>query len=220
MKKKTGIPPKDITGQKFGMLTAISLLPRISGQPPRWLCKCDCGAATHVRGTSLRAGEIRRCKACGNAVHKIHGLYGDKDFTRSYMRDYYLKNCEQKKQYAKKWHKENPRDKETARIYANKYNKAYPDKAAAIRANRRARIKGAVGQHTASEINNLYIKQQGKCTVCRTPLGKKFHRDHIMPLALGGDNWITNIQLLCQNCNLTKHTKHPIDFMQERGFLL
>jgi hypothetical protein len=29
-----------------------------------------------------------------------------------------------------------------------------------------------------------------------------------------------NVQLLCPPCNLKKHAKDPIQFMQERGFLL
>jgi 5-methylcytosine-specific restriction endonuclease McrA len=44
--------------------------------------------------------------------------------------------------------------------------------------------------------------------------------DHIIPLALGGANTDDNIQLLRATCNLQKHTKHPIDFMQQRGYLL
>jgi 5-methylcytosine-specific restriction endonuclease McrA len=41
-----------------------------------------------------------------------------------------------------------------------------------------------------------------------------------MPLKAGGTNDILNIQLLCKPCNLSKGAKHPIDFMQQRGFLL
>lgn len=44
--------------------------------------------------------------------------------------------------------------------------------------------------------------------------------DHIVPLALGGSNTDGNIQLLRATCNQQKHAKHPVVFMQERGFLL
>jgi 5-methylcytosine-specific restriction endonuclease McrA len=44
--------------------------------------------------------------------------------------------------------------------------------------------------------------------------------DHIIPLALGGTNTDDNIQLLRAKCNKQKGAKHPIDFMQQRGFLL
>jgi 5-methylcytosine-specific restriction endonuclease McrA len=52
------------------------------------------------------------------------------------------------------------------------------------------------------------------------PLGDNYHIDHIMPLALGGSNTDDNIQLLRQRCNNQKCAKHPVDFMQSRGFLL
>lgn len=35
------------------------------------------------------------------------------------------------------------------------------------------------------------------------------HIDHVMPLRLGGSNYIENIQLLCRPCNLSKGSKHP-----------
>lgn len=47
-----------------------------------------------------------------------------------------------------------------------------------------------------------------------------YHVDHIQPLALGGSNDKTNLQLLCPTCNTKKSAKHPIDFMQSRGLLL
>ena len=45
-------------------------------------------------------------------------------------------------------------------------------------------------------------------------------RSLIKPLARGGTNQRTNLQLLCPPCNLSKSAKDPIDFMQSRGFLL
>ena len=41
-----------------------------------------------------------------------------------------------------------------------------------------------------------------------------------MPLARGGKHEASNLQLLCPPCNMSKNAKHPIDFMQQRGFLL
>jgi 5-methylcytosine-specific restriction endonuclease McrA len=66
----------------------------------------------------------------------------------------------------------------------------------------------------------LFVLQKGKCACCLQPLGDDYHIDHIMPLALGGTNTDDNIQLLRAKCNLQKNAKHPVDFMQQRGFLL
>lgn len=53
-------PPTDMTGQRHGRLVALSLDPAHEGSP-RWLCACDCGATTSVRGNALRAGQVKSC---------------------------------------------------------------------------------------------------------------------------------------------------------------
>lgn len=50
----------DITNQKFGRLTAISLEPSI-GKGARWMCLCECGQSKVVRATALRHGQIKSC---------------------------------------------------------------------------------------------------------------------------------------------------------------
>ena len=60
----------------------------------------------------------------------------------------------------------------------------------------------------------------GKCVCCGHPLSDNYHLDHIVPIALGGANEDWNIQLLRGECNLQKHAKHPVNFMQSKGFLL
>lgn len=92
---------------------------------------------------------------------------------------------------------------------------------ALIAQNRRAKKQNTCGKISYGRITRLMKLQKGKCAVCCCNLietGK--HIDHIMPLALGGSHDDQNIQLLCPTCNLTKSAKHPVDFMQSRGFLL
>lgn len=55
---------------------------------------------------------------------------------------------------------------------------------------------------------------------CGCALGDDFHRDHRVALANGGDNDITNIELLCGPCNQRKHAKDPVRWAQENGRLL
>ena len=56
-------------------------------------------------------------------------------------------------------------------------------------------------------------RDRGLCVSCHKDLtgiisiGEIGNFDHIIPLANGGINDITNIQLLCENCNKTKHSK-------------
>lgn len=80
--------------------------------------------------------------------------------------------------------------------------------------------KRSTGRLSKGLAERLFKLQRGLCACCKRPLGNNYHMDHIMPLALGGENIDSNIQLLRQRCNNQKSAKHPIAFMQERGFLL
>jgi 5-methylcytosine-specific restriction endonuclease McrA len=86
--------------------------------------------------------------------------------------------------------------------------------------NRRARKKGNGGKHTAAQIRDLLVRQRYKCPFCPANLRRGYHADHIMPLALGGSNDISNIQLLCPTCNDSKGYSHPIAWAQKKGRLL
>ena len=50
---------KDLTGQKFGRLTVVSLVSTKGGA--RFQCICDCGNITIQRGDSLRSGKVVSC---------------------------------------------------------------------------------------------------------------------------------------------------------------
>lgn len=86
--------------------------------------------------------------------------------------------------------------------------------------NRRARKRAAEGSHTADDIARLREVQRDRCAVCRAKLNKKGHVDHIIALSKGGSNWPNNLQLLCESCNCSKHSRDPIEFMRSRGRLL
>jgi hypothetical protein len=103
---------------------------------------------------------------------------------------------------------------------ARNYAKKYPDKVNAKNAQRRAQRKAQAGIVSKNIIEKLKELQQGKCPCCKKPLGDNYHLDHIVPLALGGKHDDSNLQLLIAHCNQQKYNKHPIDFMQSRGFLL
>jgi len=100
------------------------------------------------------------------------------------------------------------------------YAKKYPDKVNARNAARRAKRKNQSGIVSKNIVEKLKKLQQNKCPCCHELLGDKYHIDHIVPLALGGMHQDSNLQLLRANCNQQKSFKHPIDFMQSKGFLL
>lgn len=51
----------DLTGQRFGLLTAINRMGRDNNNSVVWLCKCDCGKEVTVRSYSLRSGNTKSC---------------------------------------------------------------------------------------------------------------------------------------------------------------
>lgn len=154
--------------------------------------KCGCTERTKQRA----------CKQC----HKISAARNQREkpeMVAARMAKWRQKNLEKIKASNANWYKKNPM---AARIYSQ---------------NRRERKQANGGGFLSNGLaEKLFILQKGKCACCGKPLGKKYHMDHVMPLALGGPNTDENIQLLTQSCNSQKRAKHPVDFMQSRGFLL
>lgn len=133
------------------------------------------------------------------------------------VRKYYEKNKEKINATNKIWKEKN---KDHVLEYARNYAKLNPEVKIRSENKRRAKISGAGGSISKGITDKLSKLQKSRCACCKLPLGDDYHLDHIMPIALGGTNTDDNIQLLHAKCNMKKHAKHPIDFMQSKGFLL
>ena len=129
------------------------------------------------------------------------------------LRRYRLNNKERRSEYNKKWLEKNIG-------YAREHRLNNAESYRTRLRNRRAMVKKSGGSHTAEDIHYLMKSQRGLCVVCFKKINDKYHVDHIIPIALGGTNDKYNIQLLCPKCNMEKHAKDPIRFMNEKGFLL
>ena len=101
-----------------------------------------------------------------------------------------------------------------------KYYVKHKAKVMAYKRNRRAKKNFAPGSHTNKDILMLFELQRHRCAICKCSVKNGYHVDHIYPLASGGSNGKENLQILCPACNLSKSTKHPIQFMNQKGFLL
>ena len=131
----------------------------------------------------------------------------------------YFKNKDKAKSDARQWKLQNP-DKARS-IYERWYEKDYKKIAERAKLNNHKRRSKTKGQKLSKNIvQTLMILQKGKCACCGKSLKQGYHIDHIMPIALGGNNTDDNVQLLTPKCNLSKGAKHPIDFMRSKGVLL
>ena len=96
-------PPVDLTGQKFGNLTAIEYI-GYEHRKPKWKCLCDCGNYTEVYSYNLINGRTTSCgclKAGSGFVKYKHGLYRDRIYSiyHAMKQRCFNKNCNQYKNY-------------------------------------------------------------------------------------------------------------------------
>jgi 5-methylcytosine-specific restriction endonuclease McrA len=115
-------------------------------------------------------------------------------------RKYYLKNVDKTNLNARRWQLENH---EKARQADRQWKSKNPEKLKIHNHNRRARIIGNGGTYTVAEWQQLCAQYGNRCIACGA-VGVKLTADHVVPLALGGSNGISNIQPLCMACNLSK----------------
>lgn len=69
----------DITGQRFGRLTAIECVGSNGRSSARWIFKCDCGNTTITESTSVRRGVTKSCGCLNQELRKSrakHGMIG------------------------------------------------------------------------------------------------------------------------------------------------
>jgi hypothetical protein len=59
-----------------------------------------------------------------------------------------------------------------------------------------------------------YCNRQGQQDT--DPHGKPWHIDHVIPVKRGGRTVPQNLTLSCSDCNLSKATKTPVEFMRHR----
>ena len=55
----------DISGMRFGKLTAVGAVPGKDGREDYWLCRCDCGNWMVCRREQLKQGHLKKCGFCG-----------------------------------------------------------------------------------------------------------------------------------------------------------
>lgn len=203
----------------------------------RFCKKCQAETERNKRGY---------CKTCQKAYNDAYYAANHKKVKAS-TAAWAAANPERKKAIDAAWHKANPEKTKVAiatwqaanaerfkatnaayraanpeKVFAacKAWAKAHPEARRVYYQNYQAKKRANGGTLSKGLSAKLFKLQKGKCACCGQPLGTNYHLDHIMPIVLGGPNIDSNIQLLRQHCNNQKASKHPVDFMQQRGYLL
>ena len=110
--------------------------------------------------------------------------------------------------------------RERKRILYQENHRKNPGYYIALVNKRKARKRMASGTHTSQQLCEQYERQKGICYYCKIKIAwGDHHVEHVVPLARGGSNDISNIVISCPTCNLKKHDKLPHEW-PEGGRLL
>ena len=134
----------------------------------------------------IQATEAKRDKEARAKARREARASGSEDY-KAVLRRAYQKRKAKSRAETKAW-------KAANREATSMHNRA-------AKAKRRA----AEGSYNKDDIARLFIAQGARC-LCGDEL-LAFHVDHIVPVARGGSNWPSNLQLLCGRCNRSKGAK-------------
>lgn len=129
---------------------------------------------------------------------------------------WYGKNRERALEYRRRYRAEKP---DLVREQLRRWRAENKEYVSVLQRCKSARRKSAPGTYSPADIRRLLASQRGLCVYCRNKLSD-YHIDHIKPIALGGDSFPANLQLLCPFCNMSKGAKDPVVFARSRGLLL
>ena len=76
-----GRPQKNLTGQQFGSLVAITATEERIGKSVVWECRCDCGNTVFIASDSLQRAKHPHCDSCEKERWKRLGESHAKDLT-------------------------------------------------------------------------------------------------------------------------------------------
>ena len=177
----------DLTGQKFGKLTALKKVPS-RNKKTYWLCECECGTQKEIQTSHLTSGFIKSC-GCLCLIE-----------TKTREKFEYCLHCGNKLGR----HQYKFCSKECFYEYKKSEN---------IRLWQEGELSGVKGKGTSDFIRNYMLKKANyKCEKCGW--GEKNPYSSLIPLELhhkDGDytnNQEDNLEILCPNCHsLTENYK-------------
>jgi 5-methylcytosine-specific restriction endonuclease McrA len=178
------------------------------GEPNKVCAACGKNkpATEFYANTTAPDGFSARCKPCRRVQVAQHRKTSN-EYYKQYFKN--LEKTEQRKQQRTRYRREalaDPERREKLASRVRSWRQRNPAAATAQWSKRRAREYEVEGSYTAEEFETLCEEYGNVCLRCGdkdAPLTP----DHVVPLSLGGSNWISNIQPLCRRCNSRKNIK-------------
>lgn len=171
-------------------------------------------AKTH----NARAAKWKKDNPEKKRAHNKKWRDANPEKVRANNRRWYEANPDRVYENSKRWREAN---REKARQAFRDWEKRNPEQAVILRraskTNRRTR-EAAFGKVTKADLIELFSRFNRQCARCGS-FGQ-IEIDHIQPVARGGTNDPTNLQLLCKPCNRSKSDKDPMEWAAEHGLSL
>lgn len=141
---------------------------------------------------------------------KTHDTYlRNKDTILTNNKAWRQRNSLSLKEFA---HQQYVKNREQIREYNQQYYVANYHKFRESAHRRRARKMAAEGSFTEAQFSKLKKLFDNRCLCCgRQEPEIQLQADHVVPLARGGSNDISNIQPLCRSCNSSKRA-NTVDY--------
>src|SRR6267143_1442072 len=126
-------------------------------------------------------------------------------------------NIEEKRKRAKRWRTRHP---ELFKDRIRAWGTLHPENRKASARRRRAR-KSENGAYavTLEDLRKLWIRQQGNCYICGSPIVGERHLEHIIPVKRGGRHAIGNLAWAHPQCNLEKSCQFWVEVRYGRRML-
>jgi hypothetical protein len=200
---------KDITGQRFGRLVALSV--KRENKRTLWLCTCDCGNKKEIRAELLKNGSTKSCGCFAQENRRLKGRWKSRDaiciicgtmFTSTAASETYCCSKKCKKKYTANYYKD--------KKYSNVENKLIN----LVNSTKHRAKKQEIEYNLDKEfIIDLYNKQDGKCSKTKLPfvINNCLRSEGKGPWAASIDRIDSNkgytkdnVQLVCLMYNLCK----------------
>lgn len=198
-------------------------------------CKVEQPLENYHKDRAQKDGVVCRCKKCmaeknrldpekAQAISRAYRA-ANPEKVRATNKAYRVANSGKMREYSKAWVKANPEkvkaqqkayraaNPEKIKVRKKAWRTANLDKDRAAQHQRRARVFSAEGSYTIAEWEAKLVLYKGRCHWCGKKIKGVTHADHVIPLARGGTNYISNLVPSCAPCNLSKHARLPHEFM-------